>query len=379
VKKELLAASLLAVGLAAGLGTISFGLFGEAPPAGKLETVLDVYTLKGGIGVNATGGTFEPGDSAFVCAYLTIGGIPVNNSQATFTIKRPDGAEAVRTALTNVSGVAEVSLSFLPSEGHLIGTWQILANASLNNKAISDSLTLQCAAESARLDVLSEKNGAFSLSFLPSDEVFLEARLSYRNISIAGAPVTFEVRAPDGTDFFSPAETVTTVRFGTANVTFQIPWPSDISLGTWRVTAVSQIYEQGVNATANFDCRLVLPTIDVYTQKGGQGQNTQDGTFVLNETLSLYAEVRNSLNQSVPNQIVGFELKYFNTTSVPWTEFTLVQETNTSGIAGVATRIPFLSEPWDINAYAGTWIVYATTRYEDSVLSDTLPFIVNEQ
>ena len=374
MKKELLAASLLAVGLAVGLGTISFGLFAEAPPAGKLETVLDVYTLKGGIGINATGGTFEPGDSTPVCAYLTTGGVPVNSSQTTFTMKRPNGTEAVRTALTNGSGVAEVSLSFLPSEGHMIGAWQIFANASVNNEAVSDSLKLQCASENARIDVLPEKNGAVSLSFLPSDEVFLEAQLSYRNTSIAGAPVTFEVRTPSDTDFFSPAQkTVSTDSFGTANVTFQIPWPSDSSLGTWLVTVVGQIYEQVVNTTANFDCKLVPPTMDVYTQKGGQGQNTQGGTFALNETVFLYAEIRDSLNQTVPNQLVGFEFKYYNTTSVPWTEVTLVQGTNASGIAGVNTRIPPLSE------YAGTWVVYATTRYNDSILSDTLPFVANQQ
>lgn len=379
MKKELLAASLFAIALAAGLGMISLGLFAEAPTAGKLEAVLDVFTAKGGVGMNTTGGTFEPCDNASVCAYLTIGGIPVNNTQATFTIRKPDGAETVRTALTNGSGVAEVFLSFLPSEGHLIGTWEILANASLDNKAVSDNMTLHCALESAQIDVLSEKDGAFSLSFLPSDEVFLKVRLYYRNTSIAGAPVTFTVRTPNNTEFFSPAKIVTTDSFGIANVTFQIPWPSDTSLGTWHVTAESQIYGQDVKTTANFDCTLVPPIMDIYTQKGGHGQNIQDGSFVLNETVFLYAEVRDSLNHTVPNQVVGFEFKCFNTTSVPWTEFTLVQETNASGIAGVTTLIPLLSEPWDINAYAGMWIIYATTRFEDGILSDTLPFEVNQQ
>jgi hypothetical protein len=374
VKKELFAASLLAVALAAGLGTISYSLFAEAPPAGKLETVLDVYTLKGGIGTNVTGGTFEPGDSAPIYAYLTVGGVPVNGSQVMFTIKKPEGTENIGAVLTNGSGVAEISLSFLPSEGHLIGAWQILANASVNNDAVSDTMRLQCESENARIDVLSEKNGAVSLSFLPGDEVFLETELSYRNISIAGAPVTFEVRTPNDTDFLWPArQTVSTDSLGTANVTFQIPWPSDFSLGTWHATVTSQIYEQVVNATATFDCELVRPMIDVYTQEGGQGQNTPGGTFVLNETVFLYAEIRDSLNQTVPNQLVGFEFKYFNTTSVPWTEATMVQGTNASGIAGVTTRIPPVSE------YAGMWVVYATTRYNDNILSDTLPFVTNQQ
>jgi hypothetical protein len=366
-----LAASLLAVGLAVGLGTISFGLFAEAPPVGKLETVLDVYTLKGGIGINTNGGTFEPGDSACVCAYLTIGGVPVNSSTATFTIRKPDGTEAVRTALTNGSGVAEISHSFLPSEGHLIGTWQILANASLNNAAVSDSMKLQCASENARIDVLPEKNGALSLSFLPSDQVFLEARLSFRNISIAGALINFSVRTPYDKEFLWAQNTSDS--FGTANIPFQFPWPSDISLGTWSVTVTSQIYEQVVNATANFDCRLLPPMIDVHTQKGGQGQNTQGGSFVLNQTVLVYAEIRDSLNQTLSNRTVAFEFKCFTTTSVPWTEVTLVQETNASGIAGVADPIPHLSE------YAATWVVYATTRYNDVILSDTLPFVLEQQ
>jgi hypothetical protein len=374
VKKELFAASLLAVGLAVGLGTISFGLFAEAPSAGKLESVLDVYTLKGGIGINATGGTFEPGDIAPVYAYLTVGGVPLNGSQVMFTIKKPEGTENIGAVLTNGAGVAEISLSFLPSEGHLIGAWQILANASVNNDAVSDTMRLQCESENARIDVLSEKNGAVSLSFLPGDEVFLETELSYRNISIAGAPVTFEVRTPNDTDFLWPArQTVSTDSLGTANVTFQIPWPSDFSLGTWHATVTSQIYEQVVNATANFECELVRPMIDVYTQEGGHGQNTPGGTFVLNETVFLYAEIRDSLNQTVPNQLVGFEFKYFNTTSVPWTEATMVQRTNASGIAGVTTRIPPVSE------YAGMWVVYATTRYNDNILSDTLPFVTDQQ
>jgi hypothetical protein len=113
--------------------------------------------------------------------------------------------------------------------------------------------------------------------------------------------------------------------------------------------------------------------IDVYTQKGGQGQNTPGGTFMLNETVFLYAEIRDSLNQTVPSQLVSFEFKYFNTTSVPWTEVTLVQETNASGIADVTTRLPPISE------YAGTWAVYATTRFNDNILSDTLPFVANQQ
>lgn len=365
-KKEVFAASLLAIALSAGLGTVSYGLFAGAPPTMKLESVLDVYTPKGGIGVNVSGGNFEPTDNVPIYAYLTQGGIPVNSSQATFTIKKPDGTEIVRTTITNDSGAAETSLSFLPSERHPIGTWQILANASVNNEAVHDMLSLQCKTENARIDLFSQRNGAPSNSFLPNDRVFLEAQL-FPNASIAGAPVAFKVKTPNNTDFRSWI--VPTDSLGTANVTFQIPWPSDLSIGTWQATATSEIYEQAVNATANFDCTLVPPVIDVYTQKGGRGQNMPGGTFVLNETVSLYAEVRDSLNQTVPNQQVAFELKVLNATSAKIYS-TASQATNASGIATVITRIPPVSE------YAGAWAVYATTQYNDVPLIDTLTFTV---
>jgi hypothetical protein len=370
VKKELFEASLFAVALAAGLATISYALFAETPLMNKLEPVLDVYTPKGGIGINVTGGAFEPGDSIPVYAYLTYGSVRVNSSQVTFTIERPNGTETVMTERTNDSGVAEIPLSFLPSEGHVIGTWQILANASVKDQGAEDTMTLQCKSENARIDVFCKKNGAVSISFLPGDEVFLEARTSYKNAPIADAPVTFEVKTPNDTDFILPARmTFLTDRLGTANLTFQIPWPSNFSLGPWHATVTSQIYEQNVNATTEFDCKLVPPVIDVYTQKGGWGQNMPGGTYKLNESVVLYAEIRDALNHTVPNNLVAFEFQFSNKTSVPWNEVLFVQETNASGIANEIIRIPPVPE------YAGTWAVYVSTRYNDTLLIDTLTFI----
>ena len=366
-KKEVFAASLLAIALAAGLGTISYGLFAEAPPAMKPQSTLDVYTLKGGIGINVSGGTFEPYDNASVYAYLTQGGVEVRNSQVTFTIMEPNGTEMIRTAFTNDSGIAETVLSFLPSEGNVIGTWQMLANASVNNEAVNDMLTLQCKSENARIDVFSRRNGATGTSFLPSDQVFLEAQVSYRNASIAGAPVTFEVETPNNTDFLS--QTVPTDSLGTANVTFQIPWPSDLSIGTWQTRATTEIYEQTLNATTSFECNLLPPIIDVYTQKGGYGPNTPGGTFAFDETVLLYAEIRDELNHTVPDQLVGFEVKQYDGSLHNLN----VQQTNASGIAYWTYRVP--PDP----AYAGTYEVYVSASYNGILLLDSLTFTQQSQ
>jgi hypothetical protein len=284
----------------------------------------------------------------------------------TFTIKRPDDAQIVRTALTNGLGTAETDLYLLPSEGHVIGTWHILADATVDNEDVNDTLNLQCESKSARIDVFAIKNGVPSISFLPNDIVLLEAQLSYRNASIAGTPVTFDVRTPNGTEFL--LQTVTTSSLGTANITLQIPWPSDLSLGIWQISAASEVYGQTLRAATNFECELLPLVIDVFTQKGGIGPNTPGGYFVLNETIILYAKVLDGLNQSVPNQLIGFAIKDPNGTSLAY----LVQMTNSSGIANITIRMP------PVAAYVGTSEVYARTVYNDIVLLDTLTFIARQ-
>jgi hypothetical protein len=363
-KREVLAASILAISLAVGLGTISFGLFSETPTPTKLEIVLDVFTQKGGIGINISDGSFEPFDNVSIYAYLTQGGIKLVNQTVAFAIRKPDNAQMVRTASTNDLGIAETDLSLLPSEGHVIGTWHVIANATVDNEAVNDTLDFQCESQDARIDLFSEKNGVPNISFLPNETVLLEAQLLYRSASIPGTPVTFDVQTPNNTEFFYRPQTVTTDSNGTANVTFQIPWPSAFSLGTWHTSAAAEVYGQTLNGTASFECSLLPRLIDVFTRKGGVGPNTPGGDFVLNETVVLYAEVRDELNQTVQNQVVGFLIRAPNGSDFAY----LAQATNSSGIANVIIRVP--PDP----AYVGTFEVYARTLYYGTVLIDTLTF-----
>lgn len=366
-KQEALAASILAISLVVGLGTISYSLFSPTPTTAKLKSVLDVFTQKGGQGVNISDGNFEPFDNVSMYAYLTQAGIRSKNHPVTFTIAKPDDTQIVRTALTNDLGIAETDLCLLPSEGHVIGTWHILANATVDNEAINDTLNFQCESQNARIDVFSKKNGVPSISFLPNDTVLLEAQLSYKNASIAGTPVTFDVRTPNGTEFLM--QTATTNSLGTASITFQIPWPSDLSSGIWQIVAASEAYGQTLQATTSFGCFLLSPVIDVFTQKGGTGPNTPGGYFALNETVDLYAEVRDEFNQTVPNQLIAFAIIDPNGTRFDYR----AQTTNSSGIANITIRIP------PDAAYVGTFEAYATTRYQGQiVLSDTLTFIARQ-
>jgi hypothetical protein len=220
-----------------------------------------------------------------------------------------------------------------------------------------------------RIDVFAKKNGVTSVSFLPQDQVFLEAKVSNKNASIAGAPVTFEVKSPNGTDFL-PLNTVTTDSLGTANVTFQIPWPLIVSpestweLGTWKTQVTTEVYEQTLNATTDFDCKLLQPEIDVYTAKGGYGPNAPGGAFAINETIYVYAEVRDELNHTVSGWPVSFQSVQ---NGASWQRLS-ENLTDSSGIARIANPIEY--------GTAATYLVYATTSYADETLVDTLALTV---
>ena len=217
-----------------------------------------------------------------------------------------------------------------------------------------------------QIDVFAKKNGATSLSFLPQDQVLLEAQVSSNNASVAGAPVTFEVESPNGTDFLVlPANTDS---LGTATVTFQIPWPSILSpentweLGTWQTKATVKIYGQTLYATTNFTCDTLTPTIEVYTDRGGP--NAPGGTFWTNETVQVYIEVRDELNQTVPDWPVSFEVLIMGTGHYT----TYDNSTNASGIATITNPI--------IPNTAAEYEDIATTSYEGITLTDAITITV---
>lgn len=214
-----------------------------------------------------------------------------------------------------------------------------------------------------QIDVSAKKNGAPSLSFLPEDQVLLEAQVSSNNASVAGAPVTFEVESPNGTDYGVLKNN--TDSLGTANVTFTIPWPSVLSpettweLGIWQTKATIETYGQTLYATTNFTCETLTPSIDVYTEKGGNGPNAYGGTFTTNETVQVYIQVRDELNQTVPNQPVGFEALINGTPYVVYSN-----STDASGIATIHNTVnPHVAAEYED---------IATTSYEDMILTDSM-------
>jgi hypothetical protein len=365
LKKDVLVASVLALILCGGLAIASYALITENLQPQNRVTVVDVYTQKGGLGANVSGGVFEPSDNVVLYAYLTSEGLPMNDTQVTFTAKNSEN-EVTRAASTDSSGVATVDF-ILPANESAIGTWNVLAIANAEGQSVNDTLSFKCYATDLQLSVHTEKDGLTTAVFVPTDNVSVVALLTYRDMPVVGAQVDFEVSLPNGTVFLT--ESSATDSSGIATVKFQIPWPSNNVLGDWRVAVQGEAFKQHLNASSDFECQLLPMVIDVFTDKGGRGQNVPDGTFMLNDTVYLYAEIRDELNATMADKVVGLTVEKQDGMKF----LGVVALTNASGIAMFTFYIPL--DP----SLVGTMLVIARAEFNDTVIIDSLTFTVEAQ
>ncbi len=351
-KKEIIIASTMAIIVALGLGIASYSFFIGTPTPKNLESLLDLYTQKGGAGANASGGIFEPNDTAQLYAFLTNGGVPVNNTEIAYQISHNGDVQSTRTAFTNESGIAGGTFSFLLSQNSsVLGTWHVLASATVDNKTVTDTMDILCQSESSQLRLQITRHNEENTAFLPEDNATLTASVTFKTQPIEGANTTFEVKAPNSTVFLT--ESVPTDSSGIATVIFQIP--QNDSVGSWSVTAQSNAYGQLVTDTGTLECRLVPPVLDVYTQRGGYGPNEPSKPFAPYEQVNIYAQVRDEFNKTMPYIYIGFEIR------ADTTQFRSAQA-NASGIAEINFTMP--GSFFDIS------VVHATYRYNDTLLID---------
>ncbi len=355
-KKEIIIASLMAIIVALGLGIASYSFFIGTPTPKNLENLLDLYTQKGGAGTNVSGGIFEPNDTAQLYAFLTNGGVPVNNTEITYQINHNGDVQSTRTAFTNESGIADGNFSFLLSQdSSTLGTWYILASATVENKTARDTMDILCQSESSQLRLQIMRDSEQNTAFLPEDNATLTASLTYKTQPIEATNTTFEVKTPNSTIFLT--ESIPTDSSGTATIIFQIP--QNNSLGSWSVTVQSTAYGQLVTDTGTFECRLLPPVLDVFTQRGGYGPNEPSKPFAPYEQVNIYAQVRDEFNKTIPYILIGFEIR------ADTTQFRSAQ-TNASGIAEINFTMPV---SFDI------YVVHSTYAYSDTLLlNDTLTF-----
>lgn len=113
-------------------------------------------------------------------------------------------------------------------------------------------------------------------------------------------------------------------------------------------------------------------SLDVFTQKGGQGKDKLGGTFAPLEWVNLTAQVKNASGDPVGGRLISFEIYKPADATGATVVVTGAAPTNSSGMAIYSFRIPPSIAPNTI----GSWLVYVTASVEDQVVVDTLTFSV---
>lgn len=331
----------------------------------SVRRTLDLYTQRGGLGPDELGGFFGPGEVVQFFAYLTGDGVPINQTEVAFTICQYGGSPVTESALTDDLGIAKVNFT-IPSGSSSQGNWSVSAVAYVENEAVNDSLFFGCMTVTASMLVVTKRNGDLTVNFAPLDYVTVEAHV-YCELDLLPVELAFQVSDANG--HIRIEQSVSTDPLGDAFIGFQMLLPEDGIIGYWHAYVSFQAYGRLVEAHVVFECQVPPIEFDVYTQRGGFGQNIQSGPFSLGENASLYAAIRNMLNASlIVDKLVSFEVRLPNGTVL----MTLTGQTDSTGIASVSFQIPT-----DLSL-VGPWEVYARTEFYGSVLLDTLVFVAEQ-
>jgi hypothetical protein len=311
---------------------------------------LDVYTQRGGLGINESGGIFEQEEVVQLFAYLTANGSPINTTEVAFNLRNPSGNETVESALTDVSGKAKINLT-LPSDVSALGIWSILAVANFGNETVSDFMVFDCQVKGVTppvrttLDLCTQRGGMgfdeFGGIFGPGEVVQLSACLFGDGFPINQTEVVFTICQYGGNPV---ADSALTDNRGIAKVNYTIP-PGRASEGNWSISAVAQVGNETVSDSLFIGCRTVTASMLVTTKRYG----------VLDVSFSPLDSVTVDMHVYCEYELLPLELEvgvlradgsYFLQQSVT---------TDMWADASIEFRIP-----WPENGVIGYWHVYVS-------------------
>ncbi len=98
--------------------------------------IIDVYTQRGGVGLNQPSGEFAAGEEVILDALVTYNGFPVQHKPVAFQVLNPsNGTEAILTVFSDNNGLAEVNFTIprLPSSE---GVWTVVATVEIASQTV---------------------------------------------------------------------------------------------------------------------------------------------------------------------------------------------------------------------------------------------------
>jgi hypothetical protein len=111
--------------------------------------MIDLFTDRGGLGLNQTGGFFHAYELVVLYALVTYNDCPVVNNLVSFEVNGAadpgEGVTIIQVVFTNESGIAEVSFRIPAPLGNpeaiVDGKWNVVATTKLGQETLSDTLT----------------------------------------------------------------------------------------------------------------------------------------------------------------------------------------------------------------------------------------------
>jgi hypothetical protein len=112
---------------------------------------VDVYTEKGGKGLNVSDGIFEPWGNVPLYAEVSNSSVAVSDKEVVFEVYGPKNPyynfSAVKKAMTNASGIASTNFgipAIIPNGKEItFGIWSVSAKASFGERVVCDNLTFE--------------------------------------------------------------------------------------------------------------------------------------------------------------------------------------------------------------------------------------------
>jgi len=120
--------------------TSSYGVWINVVPASQL-TKIDVFTARGGIGLNASSDSYGPQELVQLHAYVTYNNAYVAGKIVAFTVLDPNGSViASLSAQTNSTGYAyqEYRTPWLDTNTTDFGTWSVVASVDVSQVVVTD-------------------------------------------------------------------------------------------------------------------------------------------------------------------------------------------------------------------------------------------------
>ncbi len=115
-------------------------LLPDPPVQGRM---LDVYTQKEGIGMDAFGGFFAIGDEVQLFSLVTYNGDPVQNKPVAFQVfNARNETVLITTAMTDSNGIARENFT-IPSLPDSVGTWTVISIVDIAEVSAWDTLTFR--------------------------------------------------------------------------------------------------------------------------------------------------------------------------------------------------------------------------------------------